>query len=94
MCYNMEIHEFIKDVYDNLLKECQTSTEKLLIQDIIMIYNKFYDNYEDYKHTIIEGNRRIDEVIKMGLTYTIHPRHIILDEEIYNFILSLKLLYK
>lgn len=90
----MELHEFIKNVTDNLYKELQKSTEKLLIQDIIMIYNGCYRDYEHYIDTIIKSNQRINEIKSKGLTYTIHPKHIILDEETYNFISSLKLLYK
>lgn len=90
----MELNEFIKNTTDNLYKEYQKSIEKLLMQDIIMIYNGCYGDYERYRNTIIEGNKRIDEVKSIGLTFTIHPKHIILDEEIYNFISNLKLLYK
>ena len=94
MYYKMDLQDFIKVVADNLIKEYQISTEKLLMQDIIMIYNGCYSDYEHYKDIINKGNERIDEFKSAGLSFTIHPKHIILDEEIYNFILSLKLLYK
>lgn len=90
----MELNEFIKNVTDDLYKELQKSTEKLLIQDIIMIYNGYYCNYEYYTDSIIKNNNRIDEIKSIGFSYTIHPKHIILDKEIYNFIESVAKCYK
>lgn len=90
----MDLNEFIKNTTDVLYNEVQKAQEKLLIQDIIMIYNRCYHTYEDYKNTIIKGNERIEEIKSMGLTFTIHPKHILLDEEVYYFIRQLRNLYK
>lgn len=90
----MELNEFINDATDKLFKEFHKAIEKLLMQDIIMIYNECYSSYDNYLDTIIKGNQRIDEIKSMGLSFCVHPKHIILDEEIFNFISSLRLLYK
>ena len=78
----MIFNDFINNICEDMQKQIQMCNNKMLMQDIIMIYNGCYHNYEDYKNTIIKGNNRVDEWNKNTLSYTYHPKHIILERSL------------
>jgi hypothetical protein len=88
-----ELNEFIDKIKNELNEKLNNATEQLIIQDIIMIYNRTYESYEVYRKTMMEANMQLTCYMNTNKFY-IHPKHIILKKELYAFILSLKAIYK
>ena len=88
-----ELNKFIDKIKDELNEKLNNVTEKLIIQDIIMIYNQAYESYEVYHKEMIKANERITCYMNTNMFY-VHPKHIILKKELFTFILSLKAIYK
>lgn len=90
----MELNDFINDVVNELTERVRIASEKMIIQDILMIFNDSYECYEKYVDEMIKANKRVNEFEKLGISFTVHPKHIIINKEIYNFIKDLRKVYK
>lgn len=91
---NKTFIDYINNVCSDLHDKFNLATEKLLIQDIIMIYNNCYTSYEEYVDNMQKANNRIKEFDILGVSFSIHPNHIIIRKEVYDFIKKLRGVYK
>lgn len=88
---------FIHDIVDDLAHKIQSANEKMLIQDIIMIFENKFKNYVEYSNEMVNANTRIDEFdkrINSEYNITFYPKHHIISLDLYNFIIELRRLYK
>lgn len=93
----MEINEYISKLTSELSEKLQLASEKLLVQDIIMIYKGKFRSYQEYVETMKSGNDRIDEFdkrVNCNTCITFYAKHNIISLDLYNFIISLRILYK
>lgn len=98
----MNLDEFVSDIASKILKDVREAETKMALQDIIMIYENCYINYGHYLDTIKKGNERIDEiknkqnnlVSAFNINTTYYVKHTILEEFEFDFIRSLRPLYR
>lgn len=96
----MELNNFINEIASKIREDLNRQQSRMMLQDIIMIYNGCYNSYENYLDTMIKGNERIDEFnerqnaeLSPFIKSTYYIKHIIIEKEDYDFIKSLSLLY-
>ena len=93
----MEINEYISKLTSELSEKLQLASEKLLVQDIIMIYKGKFRSYQDYIETMKDANERIDEFdkrVSFDTCITFNSKHHLISLDLYNFIINLRILYK
>ena len=94
--------EFINELTEKFTKNLQEQSQKLLLQDIIAIYNGVYSNYIEYWEHMINFNKFIEETniknmennqnaLKWNFNYYI--KHEILSELEFNYIIELSKCY-
>lgn len=91
---NMNLGEFISSIIDNLSIEFNKAIVKRLLSDIIDIYEGHFLNYDTYKDFMLDENSSIDYSFNYSkndfkLNYVYIPKHIILEEFAYNYIICL-----
>ena len=98
----MNLNEFVNDIASKILKDVREAETKMVLQDIIMIYENSYLSYGHYLDVIKKGNERIDEiknkqdilVSAFNVNTTYYVKHTILEEFEFDFIRSLRPLYR
>ena len=93
----MELNDYINKLTNELSDKIKDTSEKLLVQDIIMIFKGKFRSYQEYTQVMKSVNEKIDEYdIKISfdsyITYTC--KHNIISLDLYNFIMGLRKLYK
>jgi len=91
---NMNLSEFISSLIDELSIEFNKAIVKRLLSDVIEIYKGHFLNYEIYKDFMMNENSSLDYPIisssknfKLNCCYI--PKHIILEEFAFNYIIGL-----
>lgn len=90
----------LSDYINEMTKSISRLESKMLLQDIIMIYNGCYgDTYGDYIEKIKKSNEKVRDFRRLDthsfsakMTYV--PYHTILEEFQFNYLLELRKLYK
>lgn len=93
----MVISDYINKLTSELSEKLQLSNEKLLVQDIIMIYKGTFRSYQEYTETMKNANERIEEFekrISFDTCITFYSKHHLVSLDLYNFIIGLRILYK
>lgn len=93
--------DFINEMFEKVNNEYSNLSEKQLINDIIYIYEGIYTDYDYYKNSIINNNKRIDEIKNVTpyincfkVVMQFQPKHTILSENVFNFIRELSKEYE
>ena len=90
----------INDYVDELTKSTNRMTSKMLLQDIIMVYNGCYgETYSEYLEIIAKANEKVREMRKMDMhsfstTLVFVPYHNILEQFQFDYIKELRGLYE
>lgn len=95
------MQEFLNNLTEIFSKNLQEQEQKLLLRDIIAIYNGVYNDYSEYKEQMFNFNNWVDNEnnnflmrssgIKWNFNYYI--KHNILSEFEFNYIIELSKCY-
>lgn len=93
---NMDFSEFASSMMDSISVECHKAIVKRLLNDIIEIYKGRFCFYGDYKDLMLKENSLIDYSFNYNrndfkINYVYIPKHIILEEFVFNYIKELSM---
>ena len=82
----------LDDVARQLVDEAKTATERMLIDDIIYIYEHPYISYNHYFHEIAKYNENCIKKISdlkpgsFSMSFTYSPQRMIMSKEVFDYI--------
>lgn len=83
---------FPEDVFKKMIEDTKLNTERMLIDDIIFIYEHPYLSYERYTKLMADYNSECikkNYELKPGVLYTnylFHPQRVIVSKEVFDYI--------
>lgn len=93
---NMDFSEYISSITNSISVEFNKAIVKRLLYDIIEIYKGRYCYYDNYKDAMLNENSSIDYSFNYNrndfkINYVYIPKHIILEEFVFNYIKELSM---